>query len=92
MFVPKLFPTGGVNPSDVTKSTTDHHFAPDVARSIERQGVTAHSAKWSRNDGGEGGILFRVVLKIPVLMVKTNPNCVKQNLGRNSFCHWHWRI
>ena len=27
-----------------------------------------------QRNGGEGGILFREVLKIPVLMVKTNPD------------------
>jgi hypothetical protein len=31
--------------------------------------------------GGEGGILFHEVLKIPVLMVKTNPNHVKRYWG-----------
>jgi len=38
-----------------------------------------HSGK--KRYGGEGGILFHEVLKIPVLMVKRNPNRVKCYLG-----------
>ena len=35
--------------------------------------------------GGERGILFREILKIPVLMVKTNPNHVKRIGGEAHF-------
>ena len=32
-------------------------------------------------NGGEGGILFREPLKMPVLMVKANPNHVKRYIA-----------
>jgi hypothetical protein len=32
-------------------------------------------------NGGEGGILFQEVLKIPVMMGKANPNRVKRYLA-----------